>query len=170
MDYKYIEQLLERYWACETSLQEEHILRTFFQQEDVPAHLMAYKAVFAVQQEQAEATLGEEFDSRMMELLSGQEGVSPAEGAVKALPLGGAGMGSAWRRIMRPLYQAAGLVALVLTIGIAAQRSFDEGNQSQQTQFAQSDSLTRPADEFVVLPEQQEAAVAAGQDSVNLTR
>ena len=30
MDYKYIEQLLERYWEGETTLQEEAILRTFF--------------------------------------------------------------------------------------------------------------------------------------------
>ena len=46
MDYKYIEQLLERYWQCETTLQEESILRTFFSQEDVPASLMQYKALF----------------------------------------------------------------------------------------------------------------------------
>ena len=32
MDYKYIEQLLERYWQGETSLQEEAILRSFFSQ------------------------------------------------------------------------------------------------------------------------------------------
>ena len=37
MDYKYIEQLLERYWKCETSLEEEQILRTFFRQEEIPA-------------------------------------------------------------------------------------------------------------------------------------
>ena len=30
MDYKYINQLLDRYWKCETSLEEEEILRTFF--------------------------------------------------------------------------------------------------------------------------------------------
>ena len=29
MDYKYIEQLLERYWQGETTLQEENILRSF---------------------------------------------------------------------------------------------------------------------------------------------
>ena len=33
MDYKYIEQLLERYWNCETSAEEEQILRIFFQQK-----------------------------------------------------------------------------------------------------------------------------------------
>ena len=36
MDYKYIEQLLERYFNAETSLEEESILRTFFSQTDVP--------------------------------------------------------------------------------------------------------------------------------------
>ena len=43
MDYKYIEQLLERYWRCETSLQEEEILRLFFSQEEVPADLLPLK-------------------------------------------------------------------------------------------------------------------------------
>ena len=73
MDYKYIEQLLERYWACETSLQEEQILRTFFQQAEVPAHLMPYKAVFDVQQEQAEPTLREDFDVRMLQMVDNDE-------------------------------------------------------------------------------------------------
>ena len=43
MDYKYIEQLLERYWNCQTALEEERILRSFFSQEDVPAQLLQYK-------------------------------------------------------------------------------------------------------------------------------
>ena len=34
MDYKYIEQLLERYWQCQTSVEEERILRDFFGQEE----------------------------------------------------------------------------------------------------------------------------------------
>ena len=38
MDYKYIEQLLERYWNCDTTLEEEQILRTFFSQKEVPAN------------------------------------------------------------------------------------------------------------------------------------
>ena len=50
MDYKYIEQLLERYWQCETSLEEESELRTFFSQEKVPAHLLQYRDLFVYQQ------------------------------------------------------------------------------------------------------------------------
>ena len=160
MDYKYIEQLLERYWACETSLQEEQILRTFFQQAEVPAHLMPYKAVFDVQQELAEPTLGEEFDARMLQLVEDE--------TVKALPLQG---GLRRRSFLRPLYQAAGLVALILTIGMAAQHSFDGADDSQQAIYAQSDSMENPAQEFTPLPEQQAAELTVEQvDSMSITR
>jgi hypothetical protein len=159
MDYKYIEQLLERYWACETSLQEEEILRTFFRQKEVPAHLMAYKAVFDVQQEQTEATLCEDFDVRMLQLTEGE--------TVKALPL----QGRAGRRaFFRPLYQAAGLVALILTIGLAAQESFNGNEKSQQAQYALADSMENPVQEVTPLPEQQAALAAEQVDSMNLTR
>ena len=50
MDSKYIEQLLERYWQCETSLEEEAQLRTFFMEGDVPGHLLRYKDLFVYQQ------------------------------------------------------------------------------------------------------------------------
>ena len=162
MDYKYIEQLLERYWACETSLQEEQILRTFFQQAEVPAYLMPYKAVFDVQQEQAEPTLGEDFDARMLQMVEGE--------TVKALPFGGAGRGAAWRRSWRPFYQAAGLVALILTIGMAAQQSFDASEKTEQTQYAEADSMENPVQEVTPLPEQQAALAVEQKDSMNLTR
>ena len=49
MDCKYIEQLLERYWQCETSLEEEAQLRAFFNGSDVPEHLLRYKDLFVYQ-------------------------------------------------------------------------------------------------------------------------
>ena len=68
MDYKYIEQLLDRYWACETSEEEERILKAFFSQKDVPAALARYKALFVYETEQcAASTLGDDFDRRVME-------------------------------------------------------------------------------------------------------
>ncbi|MBQ9525571.1 MAG: hypothetical protein IJR69_10715 [Bacteroidaceae bacterium] len=166
MDYKYIEQLLERYWACETSLQEEQILRTFFQQAEVPAHLMPYKAVFDVQQEQAEPTLREDFDVRMLQMVDNDECsmFNVQCSMTKAQPLTG------WRRSWRPFYQAAGLVALILTIGMAAQRSFDGSEDPQQDQYAQIDSMESPVQEATPLPEQQAALAVEQTDSINLTR
>ena len=46
MDYKYIQQLMERYWAAETTLEEEQILRTFFSQKDLPADMQQWQALF----------------------------------------------------------------------------------------------------------------------------
>ena len=66
MDYKYIEQLLERYWNCGTTLEEEQILRTFFSQKEVPASLAKYKALFCYGEAQKAAdTLGDDFDARL---------------------------------------------------------------------------------------------------------
>ena len=66
MDYKYIEQLLERYWNCETSLEEEQILRSFFRQKEIPAHLLRYKTMFAYQEIEKERGLGSDFDAKVL--------------------------------------------------------------------------------------------------------
>ena len=42
MNYQYIEQLIERYFAAETSVAEERILRAFFAESNVPSHLQQY--------------------------------------------------------------------------------------------------------------------------------
>ena len=73
MDYKYIEQLLERYWRCETTLQEEEILRSFFSQEDVPVALLAYRDLFVAQREETkQEVLDESFDERMLAMVDEQ--------------------------------------------------------------------------------------------------
>ena len=71
MDYKYINQLLERYWRCETTLEEEQILRSFFSQTDVPEDLRKYRTLFLYEQTQPKTCrLGEDFDERMMSLIA----------------------------------------------------------------------------------------------------
>lgn len=103
MDYKYIEQLMERYWNCETSLEEEQILRTFFAQTDVPVHLLKYKALFAYAKSQHESEcLGEDFDNRILQSIH-----TPV---VKARPLTLASRFSG-------LYKAAAAVALICLMG-----------------------------------------------------
>ena len=112
MDYKYIEQLLERYWQCETTLQEENILRAFFSQAEVPVWLMQYKPLFdnAAQQQ---PSLGEDFDKRILAMTEEQV-------CVKAKTI------SITQRLM-PLFKAAAVVAIILTLGNAAQTPWEWG-------------------------------------------
>ena len=108
MDYKYIEQLLERYWEAETSLQEETILRTFFSQQDIPENLRKYQHLFDCEQ-QKEELLGEDFDARILEMI----GEAPA---AKTVTL---------KSRLMPLFKAAAIVAIILTLGNAAQAPWD---------------------------------------------
>ena len=121
MDYKYIEQLLERYWQCETTLQEEAILHTFFSQEDVPAELQQYTALFATQK--PEEVLGDDFDARLLAMV-GQEETEPKAKVVTLTS-----------RLM-PLFRAAAIVATILTIGNAAQAPWDRGWDDPKDAYA----------------------------------
>jgi hypothetical protein len=117
MDYKYIEQLLERYWQCETTLQEEAILRTFFSQPDIPEALRKYQALFAGES-QKEEPLGEDFDARMLDLI----GEAPKTITLKD-------------RLM-PLFKAAAIVAILLTLGNAAQAPWEWGWDDPKDAYA----------------------------------
>ena len=121
MDYKYIEQLLERYWQGETTLQEEAILRAFFSQDDVPASLMKYKSLFdcGLQEE----TLGDDFDARILDSI-GEDEKEPKAKVVS------------WSSRLMPLFKAAAVVAILLTIGNAAQAPWNYGWDNPQDEYA----------------------------------
>ena len=117
MDYKYIEQLLERYWLCETTLEEEQILRTFFSQESVPVRLLPYKDLFTYEQASVETEkLGDDFDRRMLEMV----GEVPP---VKAKKI-------SMTQRLRPLFKAAAIVAIILTLGNAIQVAIQSREQA----------------------------------------
>ena len=111
MDYKYIKQLLERYWRCETSLEEEEILRTFFSQKDVPGVLASYKSLFEYEQSEPKTdVLGDDFDQK---ILGKVEGDKPVRARVITM-----------RQRLMPLFKAAAVVAIFLTLGNAVQSAF----------------------------------------------
>ena len=93
MDYKYIEQLLEKYWNCETSVEEEQILRSFFRQNN---------SLFAYQEAEKDIKLGDDFDSRILAEIE--------RPVVKARRL------TLHTRFM-PLFKAAAVMALLFSIG-----------------------------------------------------
>ena len=119
MDYKYIEQLLERYWEANTTPQEEMILRTFFSQDMLPEHLAQYQPLFVYEQTAAtEQPLGDDFDRRMLKRIGQSTDEAPKkEVVVKAQRITMASR-------LRPLFRAAAAVAIVTLLGTAAQHSF----------------------------------------------
>lgn len=124
MDYKYIEQLLERYWKCGTSLEEEDILRAFFSQKDVPAALLPYKPLFAYQQEERKREfLGNDFDRRILAMTEG-----PAVVKARSITM---------RQRFAPLFKAAAIVAIILTLGNAMQVPFNEDPTLPETNMAE---------------------------------
>lgn len=149
MDYKYIEQLLERYWACETTLEEEQILRAFFLQEKLPSHLSAYRDIFALQDGQAQPHLSADFDRRMMELIGEEEKPAQVFHAHRIT----------FRHRLRPLYQAAGLVALLLTIGTAAQHSMVTDDDHTQPAYAATEKPDSQENAYMAIPNQQSASL-----------
>jgi hypothetical protein len=113
MDYKNIEQLLEKYWQCQTTLEEESLLRDFFTNSEViPAHLLPYKSLFVYQAEQKEQTLGDDFDARVLAQIDEKPAVK-----VKAKRL-------TMMSRFRPLFRAAAVIAVFLMLGNVAQRTF----------------------------------------------
>ena len=130
MDYKYIEQLLERYWQCESSVEEESILRDFFSTKEVPAHLLQYKDLFAYQQVQKEIGLGDDFDARILAQVETR--------VVKAKRLTLVG------RFM-PLFKAAAVIAFILSLGNVAQHSFTNGDDKMLAADTIGKNITAPS-------------------------
>ena len=147
MDYKYIEQLLERYFQCETTLKEEEILRSFFSQEGVPVWLTKYQTLFTYEA-QKEQLLDEDFDERILTMIEQGE---PVKARVVTLA----------QRFM-PLFKAVAIVAIILTLGNAAQAPWDRGWDNPHEEYAkfhqQSDSV------IIVGPVQAENTLV---DSIN---
>ncbi len=66
MDFNKIEQLLERYWEGETSLEEEQELRDFFDRPEVPAKWKSAQVLFRYFNEQRKVDLDGLFDEKVI--------------------------------------------------------------------------------------------------------
>lgn len=116
MDYKYIEQLVDNYFKCETTLEEEQILRTFFAQDcdKVPEALRRYRPLFKALQQDSQ--LGDDFTRRVLDMT---EGVPHVKARTVSLT-----------ERLRPLLRAAAVVAVVLALGQAI--DFSASRAAQQ--------------------------------------
>ena len=74
MDSERIEQLLEKYWNAETSLEEEQELHQFFQGNDVPEKLKETAVLFRYFEEEKSRTLNENFDAAVTKQIKQRHG------------------------------------------------------------------------------------------------
>ncbi|MBO4810044.1 MAG: pyruvate ferredoxin oxidoreductase [Prevotella sp.] len=143
MDYKYIEQLLDRYFEGETTLQEEQILKAFYAQgalTEMPEGLRRYAALFSVMAERP--TLDSDFDDRMLQMI-GEQQPEPATPQVKARTISLADR-------LRPLFGAAAVVAIMLTLAGAISQSFKHNDTwVDADEYAQRGVTVAPAEPAV---------------------
>ena len=155
MDYKYIEQLLESYFDCRTTLQEEQILRSFFSQEDVPGHLAQYADLFMYETEAKEETLGEDFDQRILAQVEKEE--KPKAHIIKMATHQAA-----------PFFKAAAVVAMALTIGRAAEHAIGEQEAEENSNVVAVDPYIKSSDvsQAIRVKDVSQAEMKATNDSI----
>lgn len=77
MDYKRIEKLLQKYWNCETTVEEEEELRLFFtREEEMPEHLSRYASLFVFQRTERKVGLNDSFDKKILRQIEREQGRS----------------------------------------------------------------------------------------------
>lgn len=68
MDYRRIEILMNKFWECSTTLEEEQELRQFFLEcRELPPHLSSCRELFVWQEEERGTGLDDAFDKRVLE-------------------------------------------------------------------------------------------------------
>lgn len=120
MNYQYIEQLLERYWECDTTLEEEQILRSFFSQANVPDSLKPYASLFAYEATSMQGThLGDDFTQKVMAAISEEPADKQTTKTVSLMTR------------VAPLLKAAAVVAVVVTVGTLSERTMQMNSATQ---------------------------------------
>lgn len=106
MDSKQLEELLQKYWDCETSLEEEERLREYFRTHDVPENFKEATVLFSYFDRQRQKAVGPQFEDNMVKKLKSPVG--------KHVKLGGKGV---WQTSLRI---AAGVAVLVAAVYFVA--------------------------------------------------
>ena len=90
----------------------------FFSQEDIPDSLLPYRHLFVYEQNEKEMdVLGDDFDQRVLNLIQEDE---PVKARVITM-----------RHRLMPLFKAAAVVAIFLTLGNAMQVAFSDDDVHQ---------------------------------------
>ena len=130
MNAQQIEQLLQRYWDCKTTVEEERQLRQFFNGNDVPQHLMRYKDLFVYEEFMQEEQLSKDFDERLLKRIE--------------LPVVKANSISILSRLA-PIAKAAAAVAMLLVLGNLAERTLLQDYHQMAVNDTIGQQITSPS-------------------------
>ena len=130
MNAQQIEQLLQRYWDCKTTVEEERQLRQFFNGNDVPQHLMRYKDLFVYEKFMQEEQLSKDFDERLLKRIE--------------LPVVKAKSISILSRLV-PIAKAAAAVAMLLVLGNLAERTLLQDYHQMAVNDTIGQQITSPS-------------------------
>lgn len=73
MDCDRIYMLLNKYWGCSTTIDEERELRHFFTNNAIPSELRPYKVWFSTPEAEKLPLLGDEFDQKILKRITGMK-------------------------------------------------------------------------------------------------
>ena len=130
MNAQQIEQLLQRYWDCKTTVEEERQLRQFFNGNDAPQHLMRYKDLFVYEEFMQEEQLSKDFDERLLKRIE--------------LPVVKAKSISILSRLA-PIAKAAAAVAMLLVLGNLAERTLLQDYHQMAVNDTIGQQITSPS-------------------------
>ena len=128
MDSKEIGQLLEKYWNCETSLEEEKVLRDYFNSSEVPDQLKDAADLFRFFEGERKRSLEENFDHDIMRSVKKTERTTKVVSMVR------------WVQVARI---AAG-VFVVVVAGYFVRNEIIKSQEQQQAQV--EDTFDDPKD------------------------
>lgn len=151
-DYKYIEQLLKRYWQCETSLEEEGELRAFFAGAEVPGHLLPYRDLFVYQSEQRQLKISDDFEHRILSQIEAP--------VVKAKRI-------TFMTRLTPMFKAVAMVAVIISLGSVLHRSFFAGSNPLDYNY---DAYTDTYDDPEVAYKQVSSALMMLSEGMNKSK
>lgn len=134
MDYKYIRELLNRYFECETTPSEERMLRAFFSGDDVPEEFVAYKAMFDAFDQESSLKVSPSFKADLLHRV-GQTSSVVARPRQFSL-----------RIYLRPLYNAVATIAIVMLAGHVAQAIFGDGTDEMDGANMANQTITDTID------------------------
>ncbi len=127
---KNINELLEKYWEGATSLEEEHILKDFFAQEEVPQAFRKVQPLFSYFRNQQNVAFEEP--------LAALENEQDEQVVIRMRPNPGR---TIWAQL-RPILQMA--AAVVLIVGFSFVIWQQENQSSQKADLIQQDTFEDP--------------------------